>query len=182
MKLTLRMTAVLALLAIVAVASEVALRSAHAAAPTADAALLNEVRDRSEIDALMWRYVRALDSLDEGAYADLYTADGSFGSGARAAQGRDALKKMILDVKQTQAERAAKGGGPAPKMYHVITNPYLEFVDHDHARLHAYWMTAFAAADPQSQPRLAAVGRSVDHLVRVQGHWLIQMRDVAPTD
>jgi hypothetical protein len=174
--------ALTALLAMAAVSHDSSIPTAGAATPAPDAALLREVHDRGEIDALMWRYVRALDSLDENAYADLYTPDGSFGSGARAAKGREALRKMITDVKQTQAERAAKGGAPSGKMYHVITNPYLEFVDSEHARLHAYWMTAFAAADAQSQPRIAAVGRSVDELVRVQGHWLIHARDVAPTD
>ena len=157
------------------------LPAVSAASPAAGAELATRERDRAEIDALMWRYVRALDSLNADAYADVYTADGSFGSGARAARGREALKKIITDVKQRNAEREAKGGN-SPKMYHVITNPYLEFVDPDHARLHAYWMTVFAAADANSQPRVAAVGRSVDQLVRLSGHWLIQARDVAPTD
>ena len=174
--------ALTSLLAIAAVSHDSFMPRAGAATPAPDAALLHEVRDRGEIDALMWRYVRALDTLDANAYAELYTPDGSFGSGARASKGRDALRKMISDLKQTQAERAAKGGAPSAKMYHVITNPFLEFVDSDHARLHAYWMTAFAAADAQSQPRIAAVGRSVDQLVRVKGRWLIQARDVAPTD
>ncbi len=33
-------------------------------------------------------------------------------------------------------------------MYHVIANSYLEFVDKDHARLEAYWMTVFAVTNP----------------------------------
>jgi hypothetical protein len=175
------MFALVAALAVVALGYVYVAPALSAAAP-ADAALLAEDKDRAEIDALMWRYVRALDSLDENAYADTYTADGSFGSGARAAKGREALKKVVTDVKQTRAEREAKGGGKSPKMYHVITNPYLEFVDHDHARLHSYWMTVFAAVDANSQPRVAAVGRGIDDIVRVDGHWLIKARDVAPQD
>jgi len=155
---------------------------ARAAAPATDADLLRQLRDRVEIEALMWHYVRALDSLDENAYADAYTADGSFGSGARAAKGREALKKVITDVKHTRAEREAKGGPKSPHMYHVINNSYLEFTDRDHARLQSYWMTVFAAADANSQPRVAAVGRSIDELVRTDGHWLIRSRDVAPQD
>jgi hypothetical protein len=30
--------------------------------------------------------------------------------------------------------------------------------------------------------RVAAAGREVDEIVRVNGHWLIESRDVAPPD
>jgi hypothetical protein len=177
-----RLLALAALIAALALGRGSLMPTVSAAGSAGDSELLRQARDRGEIDALMWRYVRALDSLDENAYADLYTADGSFGSGARVAKGREALKKVITDVQQTRAEREAKGGAKSPKMYHVITNPYLEFTDHEHARLQSYWMTVFAAADSNSQPRVAAVGRSIDELVRVDGHWLIHARDVAPQD
>jgi hypothetical protein len=158
------------------------LAATTARASGSDADVVREARDRAEIERLMWRYVRALDTLDEDAYAATYTPDGRFGSGSNAAQGTASLKKMIADVKQRQAERAAKGGPKTGAMYHVIANSWLEFVDHDHARLHSYWMTMFAAAEPGGQPRIAAVGNSVDELVRTDGHWLIHVRDVAPKD
>ncbi len=151
------------------------------AAKPGDSEPARDARDRAQIDALMWHYVRALDTLNENAYADCYTADGRFGSGSRAARGREALMKIITDVKRRRAEAQAKGQ-KSPKMYHVITNQNLEFRDHDHARLYSYWMTVFAATDPGSQPRVAAVGWSTDDLVRAGGHWLIQARDVAPPD
>jgi uncharacterized protein (TIGR02246 family) len=140
-----------------------------------------EARDRAEIQGLMWRYVRALDSFDAEGYAAVYTPDGQFGTGERAEKGRDALRKMIADLKKSRAEREEKGEKPAP-MYHVITNSNLEFVDKDHARYYAYWMTVFASTGKDSPPRVAAVGRSVDELVRVDGKWLIKFRDVAPKD
>ena len=67
-------------------------------------------------------------------------------------------------------------------MHHVIANSRLEFTDKDHARMEAYWMTVFGTSGPETTPRVAAVGRSVDDLVRVNGHWLIKLRDVAPKD
>lgn len=146
-----------------------------------DGELLREMKDRAEIEALMWRYVRALDSLDENAYAAVYTPDGRFGTGPNAASGSEALKKIVTDVKKRRAEQEAKGEKPT-KMYHVITNPYLEFIDKDHARLNSYWMTVFAAAGPETPPRVAAAGRGVDELVRLNGRWLIKVRDVAPKD
>jgi len=141
-----------------------------------------EVHDRAQIEKLMWQYVRALDTENADAYAAVFTADGQFGSGANAIKGRDALKKMINDFRQRAAENESKSGEKRPAMYHVIANSYLEFLDKDHARLEAYWMTVFAAAGPKTTSRVAAAGREVDELVRLNGQWLIKTRDVAPTD
>ena len=146
-----------------------------------DGDALREMKDRAEIEALMWRYVRALDTLDENAYAAVYTPDGTFGSGANMSKGTEALKKIVLDVKKRQAEQEAKGDKPT-KMRHIITNSHLEFIDKDHARLNSYWMTVFEGSGPEKPPRVAAAGRGLDELVRVNGHWLIRARDVAPKD
>jgi uncharacterized protein (TIGR02246 family) len=141
-----------------------------------------EVHDRAQIEKLMWQYVRALDTENADAYAAVFTPDGQFGSGANAIKGREALKKMINDFRQRAAENESKSGEKRPAMYHVIANSYLQFLDKDHARLEAYWMTVFAAAGPKTPSRVAATGREVDELVRTNGQWLIKTRDVAPTD
>ena len=80
------------------------------------------------------------------------------------------------------AENETKTGQKRPPMYHVIANSYLEFVDKDHARLQAYWMTVFAQGGQNTPTRVAAAGREVDELVRLNGHWLIKSRDVAPKE
>ena len=139
-----------------------------------------QAQDRAQIEKLMWQYVRALDTENAEAYAAVYTPDGQFGSGERAVKGRDALKKMIDDLRQRATASEAKTGEKRPPMYHVITNSYLEFVDKDHARLEAYWTTVFGAAGEKVPPRVAAAGREVDELVRLHGTWLIKLRDVAP--
>jgi hypothetical protein len=146
-----------------------------------DADVIREYRDRTEIEALMWHYTHALDTLNEDAYAAAYTPDGSFGTGPTASVGTEALKKIIADVKKRRAEQEAKGEKP-DKMYHVLTNEHLEFIDKDHARLHSYWMTVFQPVARGAPVRVAAAGRGVDELVRLHGHWLIQHRDVAPKD
>src|SRR4029453_14190090 len=46
-----------------------------------------EARDRHEIEALMWKYTRALDKGDGATYASTYTTDGQFGSGPNAKKG-----------------------------------------------------------------------------------------------
>jgi hypothetical protein len=64
----------------------------------------------------------------------------------------------------------------------VITNSSIKFVDKDHARFNAYWMTVFAAGGADMPARVAAAGCEVDELVRLNGQWLIKVRDVAPKD
>lgn len=152
------------------------------AADSADARLLQEMKDRAEIEALMWRYVRALDTLDADAYAAVFTEDGAFGSGQNQQKGRAALHKMVSDLKKSRAEREAKGEPKSPAMYHSIFNHTIEFRDRDHATYHSYWATLFAGSGQETPPRVAAVGRGVDELVRVNGQWLIKSRNVAPQD
>jgi hypothetical protein len=144
-----------------------------------DADVLREARDRADIEALMWRYVRALDSYNSDAYASVYTEDGQFGAGPNATKGRAALKEMIRGLADARADREAAGETSAP-MYHVIANSYIDFVSLDEAHMHSYWMTMFGPAEPGGQPRVAAVGRGIDELVRVDGQWLIRLRNVAP--
>jgi hypothetical protein len=138
-----------------------------------------EARDRAEIEALMWNYTRALDTLNANAYAAAYTPDGQFVAGSSATKGHEALKKMIIDTNARQSAAAEKGQ-PRQPMYHMTLNSKLTFVDKDHAKLEAYYLTVFGAAGQNVPVRVAAAGRSVDSLVRVNGKWLIQNRDVAP--
>ncbi len=140
-----------------------------------------EAQDRAQIEKLMWQYTRALDTANPDAYAATYTPDGQFGTGPKAVKGHDALEKMIADFRQSGADAAAKGQ-PRPPMYHMEMNTYLEFIDKDHARVEGYWQTVFAGQGPNVPVRVAAAGREVNDLVRLNGQWLIQSRDVAPKD
>jgi hypothetical protein len=144
-------------------------------AGAADADLLREAQDRAAITELMWNYVRAIDTWNEDAYALVFTPDGSFG----AAKGRDALRKMVTDMKKSRAAREAKDAKPTT-MHHIMSNQHIEFIDRDRARVHYYWMTVFAAQPQPQPPQVAAAGRGVDEVVRVDGKWLIKSRNVAP--
>src|SRR5215471_739990 len=76
-----------------------------------------EANDRAAIEALMWRYVRALDTADADAYAAAFTADGTFTAGQSTEHGSAELKKMINDFKARRAETQAKGATPTPALY-----------------------------------------------------------------
>jgi hypothetical protein len=80
----------------------------------ADADVMRESADRAAIDALMGKYVRALDGYDP--------------EGTQAAKGHEALQKMIAGFKERHEAQKAKGE-PTPFMHHIITNPYVEFVE-----------------------------------------------------
>ena len=81
---------------------------------SAEADLLREIKDREEIDQLLWRYTRALDSFDPDAYVATYTEDGSFG----AVKGHEALHAMMVDFRNGRELQAAEGNPPAP-MFHA---------------------------------------------------------------
>lgn len=156
----------------------VLLALAAPAAAQSDADVIREARDRAQIEQLMWDYVRAIDGWNPDAYAAVFTPDGAFGQ----TKGRDSLKKMVADLKKSQDDRRAKGQAIGA-MHHVMSNQSIEFVDRDHARVHYYWQTVFGAGAGATPPvNVAAVGRGVDDVVRVDGKWLIADRNVAPTD
>lgn len=150
-------------------------------AQQSDSDVLREVRDRAEIEDLMWRYTRALDSTDAAAYASAYTADGQFSAGTAVTKGREALTKMVADLRAGRVANEAKGVRNAP-MYHMTANHAITFTGRDSARVDAYYLTAFGAAGQETPLRVAAVGRSVDELVRQNGRWLIKSRNVAPAN
>jgi hypothetical protein len=143
--------------------------------------VLREARDRAEIEDLMWRYARALDTGNGDAYAAVYTPDGQFGTGANATKGTEALKRLAGGQPRTPAAGAA--AAPArPPMYHMHANHAITFIDKDHARMDAYYITARAAGGQDQPLQVLAVGRSIDELVRLNGKWLIQVRNVQPTN
>jgi predicted SnoaL-like aldol condensation-catalyzing enzyme len=134
--------------------------------------------DRAAIGKLMWSYDRALDNYDADTYVSLFAPDGAFGN----TKGRDALHTFVLGFKKTQDERRDKGE-TLGKMRHFTMNQFLEFQDPTHARYHYYHQTVFGSGVGGSDgaPVVAAAGNGVDDLVKVDGKWYIQMRNVAPT-
>ena len=144
--------------------------------------VIRQAKDRAQIEELMWRYARALDSGDAETYTSLYAPDGQFSAGANATKGREALKKMISGTGQRQGGGQPNAETRRPPMYHMTANDQLRFIDKDHARIDAYYITLFGAAGEGTPARVAAVGRSIDELVRLNGQWLIKSRNVAPQD
>lgn len=130
--------------------------------------------DRAQIENVMWKYSRALYTQNPDAYAALYTPDGQFGTGANAVKGREALKKMMVNLKQREA-------GQQP-VYVMHVDSYVEFPDRDHAHMEAYWLEVYPRTGANAPARVLNAGREVDEFERVNGQWLIKLRNAAPKD
>ncbi len=141
--------------------------------------LAQRTADREAIEARMWAYDRALDNFDADAYAANFTADGGFGQ----VRGHEALRAMIAGLTTGQETRRREGTAMG-KMHHFTMNQWLEFTGPTTARYHYYHQTVFGTGGQMgstSAPVMAAAGQGVDDLVKVNGQWLIAMRNVAPT-
>jgi hypothetical protein len=136
-----------------------------------DAKSIREANDRAEIQDLMWRYERALDTLDVDAYVAVYTEDAQFGQ----AKGSDAIRALIAGVKAAREKNTEAGKSVTPT-YQSITNMTIEFVSEARAVVRGYYMAMLGT----TPPRAATVGQEVDEVVKVSGHWLIAKRTVSP--
>jgi SnoaL-like protein len=145
-----------------------------------DADVIRESRDRAEIEQLIWKYVQALDNLDDVAYPTFFTEDGSICcEHDHTFKGRAEIRQLLVEVKEKRAQAQAKGE-VVPKTYHPIFNSHIEFRDKDHAHIDSYWFTAQATKPPNGEPKISLVGRCEDEVVRVNGKWLIKSRNLFP--
>lgn len=176
-----RLIATLALLAPLAGCVAVVGNEGGYGAGLADAVVLQQARDREQIEDLLWRYARTLDAADADGYAAVYTEDGEFSSGAQSIKGRAALHQFVANLKNTREDRKARGENPGGTL-HMTANHRIEFTATDSATVHSYWLTIFPAAGRENPVRLGAAGRAQDKLVRVNGKWLIKERNVGLTD
>ena len=139
--------------------------------------------DRDAIEALQWRYDRALDTFNADAYVALYTPDGSFGQ----VKGREALHKMMTGFTGPRPAASGAAAAPAgpPHLQHATSNDWVEFTGPDSARIHYYWQTYALSSSGKlgDPPKLLAAGNGVDEVVRQNGQWLFKSRTVtAPND
>jgi hypothetical protein len=155
--------------------------AASLTAVAAEDDVLREIQDRAEINKRRWDYARALDTGNAEAFVANFTEDGQFGRGANAVKGREALMKMMGAFRKSRVGEEAKSQ-QTPSMYHMTANHYIEFVDKDHAVFHGYWLAFISTTGQNQQPTIVGVGREVNELVRVNGKWLIQVRDIMPQD
>jgi len=144
------------------------------AALAEDSIPVPELQDRAAIQNLIVRYTIALDTLDADAYEGVFAQDAQFTFGGNTYNGRAEIRKIVTGLQERAAARPA--GDPAPKMYHAITNTFIELINDHEAQHRSYWQTI---TGPSSGPfSVGAMGIYEDLLVKRNGEWLIQNRTI----
>lgn len=155
-------------------AGSIAAAMRPAAGAESDAAV-QKLIDRAEIEALVARYVTALDTLDADAYAGVFAEDARFNVSGTVYDGRDAIRKIVTDLQAARARNDAEGR-PTPRLYHVMSNTSIEVLDENSARHQSYAQTVRAADNGQFV--VGFMGRYDDVLVKRDGRWQIQSRNL----
>jgi 3-phenylpropionate/cinnamic acid dioxygenase small subunit len=141
----------------------------------ADAPSTASVQDRAAIQNLIAKYAFALDTLNADLYASVFAPDAEFTFGGNTYKGRDKIRGVIASIKERRAAQPASDK-PAPKSYHAITNTLIEFTNDTHAHHRSYWQTL---SGQSSGPfTVGGMGVYEDTIVKVNGEWLIQKRDI----
>jgi uncharacterized protein (TIGR02246 family) len=139
----------------------------------ADTDALQKLVDKMEIEALIARYVTALDTLDADAYASVFAEDAVFDVTGTVHRGRDAIRKIVTDLQESRARNEA-AGTTSPALYHVMSNTSIEVLDETNARHQSYAQTLRAGEDGRFI--IGFMGRYEDVLVKRDGRWMIQSR------
>lgn len=134
--------------------------------------------DRALIEDLQARYLFALDFRDPDAYAATFTEDGVLDYGAGKIQGREAIRKMVADLRAgAERQQVADTSGLRPAAgRHNIANIVVE-IDGNRARGTAYWFH-MGNANPDRAAQLNSFGHYEDEMVKVNGEWLFSLRKI----
>ncbi len=153
-------------------ATAVSIALAPALSSAADAPTTAELQDRAAIQNLIVKYTIALDTRDADMYASVFAEDAEFTFGGNTYKGRAEIRKIVTGLQ----ERAASAPADAPKMYHALSNTYVELVNDHEAHHRSYWQTI---TGPSSGPfTVGAMGVYEDALVKRNGEWLIHRRQI----
>lgn len=129
--------------------------------------------DTVAIQQLIVRYAHAYDSLDVEGYVGVFAEDAVFSFTGNALNGRGEIRKFITDAKQRR--ESAPAADPATKTYHSITNTLVEFDSDTQAHQRSYWQVL---TGPAGGPFTSNVGYYDDVVVKQNGEWLIQSRNI----
>jgi len=156
----------------------IALAAAGCGREASEPAGTQNYADRQAIETTLVRYSTGLDTFDPDMYASAFTDDAEFTMEGKVFRGRDEIRKIIIDLKASRAERAGDSdptNDPPPSMHHVMSNAVIDIVGPNTARHHSYWMTVSGGPEMYSF-RIAAQGAYEDELVKRDGQWLIRRR------
>jgi len=135
-------------------------RAEHAGTSTL-AERVQQLEDRAAIEELLVLYGRELDHRDFEAYANLFSAQGTWSGSIGTFTGPAAIRAAM----EKAFKRTTSGATPAT--FHLMTN-FSIAVQGEHASASSKW-TFFRVVDGKPVPSLA--GMYEDSLVRENGRW-----------
>jgi len=129
---------------------------------------LQRVEDELAIRQVLVDYSARQDRRDYAGYAALFARDGEWVNGKTVRKGRDAIRKMLVDI-----YGAPPAGFVNMDSYHISSNPEVT-IDGDRATARSRHLLIMRGPNGEPQPALA--GRYEDEFVREDGAWKILRR------
>lgn len=146
------------------------------------------IEDKLAIEDLVeGRYSTALDTANPDAYAALFTKDGFLSVAGRPFKGREAIRRMMVQIKRQAAKYDTRPASALKRLHirrwgpvrHVVTNPVIKITGNT-ATSDTYSVEIGSSGrDPKGwgkPQKIMNVCRYEDNLVKQAGKWLISKR------
>lgn len=146
---------------------------AQADAPAYSASYAN---DRAQIEDLMGRYLFAIDYFDWDAYVATFAPDGELEFASGISKGRDAIRTAVTNFSQGIGRFYHTQDGKMAKLRHVMLQNVIR-VEGNRAWGRTLWVE-MANHGPNDEMKMGTYGIYEDEFVKLDGHWLIQRRNV----
>jgi hypothetical protein len=132
--------------------------------------------DRAEIEDLMARYVFAIDYADWDAYVATFAEDGELEFASGKSVGREAIRTAVTNFAAGIGRFYHTEDGKPAILRHVILQSSIR-VEGDRAWGRSLWLE-MANHGPGDTMKMGTYGIYEDEFTKVDGHWLIQRRNV----
>lgn len=132
--------------------------------------------DRAEIEDLMARYLFAIDYFDWDAYVATFAPDGELEFANGTSRGREAIRTAVTNFSQGIGRFYHTEDGQPATLRHTTLQSVVR-VEGDRAWARTIWVE-MANHGPGDTMKVGTFGLYEDEFIRLDGHWLIQRRNV----
>ena len=132
--------------------------------------------DRAEIEDLMARYLFAIDYSDWDAYVETFAPDGELEFASGTFHGRDEIRAGVIKFAAGIGRFYHTADGKPAKLRHIVLQSVIR-VEGDHAWARTQWLE-MANHGEGDTPKIGTYGIYEDALVKLDGKWLFQKRNV----
>jgi hypothetical protein len=133
-------------------------------------------QDRAEIEDLMARYLFAIDYFDWDAYVATFAPDAELEFASGKYVGHEAIRAAVVRFAEGIGRFYHTADGKPAILRHIVLQSSIR-VEGDHAWGRTLWL-AMANHGPGDTMKMGTYGIYEDEFRKVDGHWLIQRRNV----